>query len=264
MRGLAFIFVFSMLLAGAVVLDRIAVIAGTHAIKTSDIDRDLRLTQFINRESLNISSAAKREAAERLITQDIIRQEIVAGGYRRPPDTEGVELEAQLRRDRFGKFRSAHARGAAALWSNGSRTPGAFAVADYRAPIYLPALSCRCRGHRRGYPELLPSARRRASEQEPKDSSLEALAPKIKATLEGERIDQNFNEWLDQARRGYRVEYKQEGVRMKILRRILIGAGVLIFVLALAAVLLVQTAWFRNYIKETIITSVEDSTGRKG
>jgi translocation and assembly module TamB len=48
---------------------------------------------------------------------------------------------------------------------------------------------------------------------------------------------------------------------MKTLRRILIGAGLSIFVIALAAILLVQTAWFRNYVKQTIITSIEDSTG---
>ncbi len=210
MRGLAFIFVFSMLLAGAVVLDRIAVIAGTHAIKTSDIDRDLRLTQFINRESLNISSAAKREAAERLITQDIIRQEIVAGGYRRPPDTEGVELEAQLRRDRFGNS-DQHMREALQryglteaelrerlLWQI---TVLQFIDQRFRAGVVVTDEDIQNYYHQHAA-EL--------QKQEPKDSSLEALAPKIKATLEGERIDQNFNEWLDQARRGYRVEYKQE------------------------------------------------------
>ena len=101
MRFLLCISALSSLLSGAVILDRIAVIAGTHVIKTSDIDRDLRLTEFINREPLHITSAAKREAAERLITQDIIRQEIITGGYRRPPEEEAIALEAQLRRDRF-------------------------------------------------------------------------------------------------------------------------------------------------------------------
>ena len=46
--------------------------------------------------------------------------------------------------------------------------------------------------------------------QQPNGSALEALASKIKEVLEGERINQSFNEWLDQTRQGYRVEYKQE------------------------------------------------------
>ena len=86
MRGLLSLVGFSALLSAAVVLDRIAVIAGTHVIKASDIDRDLRLTDFLNRAQLDFSASAKRESAERLITQQIIRDEIVSGGYRRPPE----------------------------------------------------------------------------------------------------------------------------------------------------------------------------------
>jgi hypothetical protein len=46
--------------------------------------------------------------------------------------------------------------------------------------------------------------------QQPSAIALEALAPKIKEVIEGERINQSFNEWLDQTRQGYRVEYKEE------------------------------------------------------
>src|ERR1700685_68129 len=51
------------------------------------------------------------------------------------------------------------------------------------------------------------------------------------------------------------------GLRMRILRNIAIAAIALILVLGVAAILLVQTAWFRNYVKQTIITSIADSTG---
>src|SRR5580658_6328929 len=51
------------------------------------------------------------------------------------------------------------------------------------------------------------------------------------------------------------------GVRMRTLRNIAIAAVALILIVGIAAVLLVQTAWFRNYVKQTIITSIEDSTG---
>ena len=33
--------------------------------------------------------------------------------------------------------------------------------------------------------------------------------------------------------------------------------------LGIAGVLVVQSAWFQNYVKQTIVTSVEDSTGGK-
>ena len=49
--------------------------------------------------------------------------------------------------------------------------------------------------------------------------------------------------------------------RAKIFRNVAIAAGALIIVLGIAAILIVQSSWFRNYVKQTIITSIADSTG---
>ena len=49
----------------SVVLDRIAVIVGKRVIKTSDIDVDLRLTAFLNREPVRTDPDNKRRSAER-------------------------------------------------------------------------------------------------------------------------------------------------------------------------------------------------------
>ena len=86
---------------GAVILDRVAVIIGQHVIKISDIQRDLHVTEFLNREPVNVSSKAKRQSAERLIDQEVIRQELIAGQYRRPPESEASALEKQLIQDRY-------------------------------------------------------------------------------------------------------------------------------------------------------------------
>jgi hypothetical protein len=88
--------------SNAVVLDRIAVIVGKRVIKTSDIDVDLRLTAFLNREPVRTDPDNKRSSAERLIDQEIIRQEIISGGFRRPAESQAAGLEGQLMRDRFG------------------------------------------------------------------------------------------------------------------------------------------------------------------
>ena len=45
--------------------------------------------------------------------------------------------------------------------------------------------------------------------QYPGNTSLETLAPRIRSTLEGQRVNQSLNEWLDQARKSERVEFKQ-------------------------------------------------------
>jgi hypothetical protein len=196
-------------LSGAVVLDRIAVVAGTHVIKTSDIDRDIRLTDFLNRAPLNLTPTARREAAERLITQQIIRDEIVSGGYRRPPEAEVILLEAELRRDRFAgseqRFNEALQRYRLTeaelreqlLWQItvlrfiDQRFRGGVVVTDEDVRTYYDRHAAELR------------------QENPKDSSFDALESKIRSALEGERINQGFNEWLDQARKSARVEFKQ-------------------------------------------------------
>jgi peptidyl-prolyl cis-trans isomerase SurA len=210
MRGPVCILALPVLLSSAVILDRIAVIAGTHAIKLSDIDRDVRLTQFINEEPLNLSAANKHAAAERLITQDIIRQAIITGGYRRPPDSDGAALVTQLRRDRFSnsdqRMREAlrHYGLTEAelqerlLWQT---TVLQFIDQRFRAGVIVADEDIR-----KYYAEHAAALRK----EYPNDRTLEELTPKIKATIQAERINENFDQWLDQTRQGYRVEYKPE------------------------------------------------------
>jgi hypothetical protein len=210
MRTLGCILASSILLSGAVVLDRVAVIAGTHVIKTSDIDRDIRLTQFLNRQALNITPATKREAAERLITQDIIRQEIISGAYQRPQKSEGATLEVDLRRDQFA---NSSERLHDALQKYGlteselrERLLWQITVLQFINQRFRAGVVVTDEDIRNYYNQHAAELRK----QQLKNITLETLTPKIKEMLEGERINQSFNEWLDQARQGYRVEFKQE------------------------------------------------------
>jgi hypothetical protein len=194
---------------GGVIVDRIAVIVGNQVIKTSDIDRDIRLTAFLNREKPNFSSDAKRKSAERLIDQAIIRQQIATGGYRRPSDSEADGLLKQLRQDRFGgseqQLRAAlNAYGitedqlrAHLLWQ--------LTVIRFIDQRFRPGVLVSDEEVRAYYDQHLAELKR----QYPRNNSFEELAPKIRASLEGERINQTFAEWLDQARKRTRIEYRE-------------------------------------------------------
>lgn len=198
-----------LLVSGAVVLDRIAVIAGTHVIKLSDLDRDIRLTDFLNRAPLNLNTSAKRQAAERLITQDIIRDEIVNGGYRRARDSQAAQMEADLLRDRYG---GSEQRLDAALRQYALTEPELRKELLWELTV-LQFIDQRFRGGvvvtdadvRSYYDQHLAELKR----QYPKDDSLEAMTPKIRATIEGQRINQDFDAWLDDARKNYHVEFKE-------------------------------------------------------
>jgi peptidyl-prolyl cis-trans isomerase SurA len=203
------IFGLSALLASPVILDRIAVIAGTHVIKLSDIDRDIRLTDFLNRATLNLSPAAKRESAERLITQQIIRDEIASGGYRRPPESDATQLEEQLRRDRFSSSEQRLREGLQRYGLTESQlhqqllwqiTVLQFINQRFRAGIAVTDDAVRD-FYDEHYAEL--------SKKYPKDNSLEALEPKIRSLLEDQQINEAFNQWLDQARKNEKVDFKE-------------------------------------------------------
>jgi peptidyl-prolyl cis-trans isomerase SurA len=194
---------------GAIILDRIAVIVGNRVIKTSDIDRDIRLTAFLNRAKAEFSRPIKKQSAERLIDQDLIRQEIANGSYRRPTESEAEALEAQLVRDRFGGSDSEFARAlerygltrvqlsTALLWQ---LTVLRFIDQRFRAGVFISDDEVRqdVQQHRAELRKQYPAA------------TDEVLEMKARELLEGERVDKNFADWLEQERKRTRIEYKTE------------------------------------------------------
>ena len=209
MRRIILLLGFTYVLQGAVVIDRIAAIIGKHVIKLSDIDRDLRVTEFLNREPPNFSSDAKHKAADRLIDQAIIRDEIATGGYSAPADDEAGALLNQLRHDRYGDSDS---KLRAALSSYGltedqlrAQLLWQLTVLRFIGQRFQPGVLVMDEDVRTYYDQHLADL----SRDYPQDSSFEALEPKIRVSLEGERINQNFTDWLDAARKRNRIEYRQ-------------------------------------------------------
>jgi hypothetical protein len=209
MRALFLLLTIAAASSAVVVLDRMAAIVGKHVIKTSDIDWDLRVTAFLNREPLDFSAQAKRMSAERLIDQEIIRQEIVTGNYRRPPDSDAAALETQLKRDRFaGSYQRMRAElqrygitegqlPAQLLWQ--------LTVLRFIDERFRPAVIVTDEEVRAYYDQHLAELHR----QYPDNNSFEALEPKIRSLLEGQRINETLNQWLEQARKRARIEYRQ-------------------------------------------------------
>jgi len=197
-------------LASAVVVDRMAVIVGKHVVKLSDIDRDLRLTEFLNGEPLNLSAEQRRKAAERLIDQQIIRTEIATGGYTRATDAEAEALLRQIQHDRFAgidaKMRAQLARyglteddlRAQVLWQ--------LTVLKVIQQRFQPEVTVSDQDMRAYYDQHLADLQRR----NPKNSTFEALEPQIRSTLEGESVNKDFEDWLARARERTRIEYRQE------------------------------------------------------
>ena len=213
MRGFLLWLTMTSAWSAVVVLDRMAVIVGKHVVKTSDIELDLRVTAFLNREPLKLNQESRRQSAERLIDQEIIRQDIVTGNYRRPPESDSEALAAQLKRDRFGgsdpRMREALQRygitedqlRAQLLWQ--------LTVLRFIDERFRPAVIVSDEDVRAYYDQHLAELRRQYTD----DSSFEALEGKLRSLLEGQRINENFTQWLEQARKRARIEYRQEALQ---------------------------------------------------
>lgn len=194
---------------GAVVIDRISVIAGKHIIKASDIDRDIRITDFLNRAPLAIGPETKRKSADRLIDQAIIRDEIAAGGYQRATDADAAAMLDEIRRSQYAgsdaRFKQALSQygimerelQAELLWQ--------LTVLRFIDERFRPGILITDQEVRDYYDQHLAALKR----QYPQDGSYDTLAPKIRSSLEGEQINGQFEMWLDDARKRTRIQYIQ-------------------------------------------------------
>jgi parvulin-like peptidyl-prolyl isomerase len=98
MRAAVAVLTACMAMAG--VVDRVAVVVGNQVITESELLREVRLTEFMNGQPLDLSPPQRRAAADRLVDQQLIRKEMEIGNYPAPSPQEG---DAMLR-----KFRQEH------------------------------------------------------------------------------------------------------------------------------------------------------------
>jgi hypothetical protein len=94
----------------AAVVDRVAIVIDKKVITESEVLDELRLTEFINNEPLDLGPAARRAAAERLVDQEFIRRDVEVSGFAQPSP---AEADTVLRKFREEHFPSADAYSAA-------------------------------------------------------------------------------------------------------------------------------------------------------
>jgi parvulin-like peptidyl-prolyl isomerase len=191
----------------AVVLDRVAVVVGFRAVKTSDIDRDLRGSQFLNRQKLDLSDAARKRVAERLVEQELIRQEILTGRYNQPTSADVDAFMAKVRQDRFGgsdqQFRSALAQYGLRPAEFREYLRFQLMVLRFIDQRFRPGVLVTDEDIKAHYDEH----RAELVRENPKNNTLEALEPKIRELIAGQRVNDAFEEWLSQVRRQTRIQY---------------------------------------------------------
>jgi hypothetical protein len=191
-------------LTAAVVLDRVAVIVNQHVVKASDIDRDLRLTDFLNKERLSETPADRKKAADRLIDQEVIRNEISTGHYSRPPAQDADTLLAQIRRDRFAnsepQLKQALAQYGLTEDQLREQLLWQLTVLRFINERFRVAVLVSDEDVRNYYDQHRANFR----------GSFEASEKAIRTSLEGEQVNQQFEMWLQGARQRADIQYRDK------------------------------------------------------
>jgi len=85
----------------AAVVDRVAVVVGKTVITQTEVLQEARLEAFLNGGPLDLSPAARRVAAERLVDQQLVRNEMRIGAYPEPTGAEIDDMLVNLKRERY-------------------------------------------------------------------------------------------------------------------------------------------------------------------
>jgi len=195
----------------ATVIDRIAVSVGNRVITTSDLDREIRVTAFLNGARPDFSPANKRATAERMVEQRLIRNELETARYPVPAAPEVEPELAQFKKNYFHsdeEYRRALSEDgiteddlkAELLWQ---RTLLLFIDVRFRPGVQVSEQEVQDYFRK----TVAPAARQANPGQTP---SLAQYRDEIEQKLAGDKVDQELDAWLQAARRRTQIVFHPE------------------------------------------------------
>jgi len=198
-------------LAHAEIIDRIAVSVGSHVITQSELDREIRVTAFLNGVKPDLSPAGKRATADRMVEQQLIRDELESNRYPIPAAGE-VEPELNAFKKKYYPTEEAYQK---ALTADGIRDKDVRDELLWQRELLLfieirfqPGVQVSEQEIQDYFDKVVEPAARLAHPGQP--ISLEDYREQIENTLTGQRADEQMDNWLEQARRRTEIIYHPE------------------------------------------------------
>ena len=193
------------------IIDRIAVSVGNQAITASDVDREIRVTAFLNRTAADFSPKNRRATADRMVEQRLILRELENSRYPTPAASEINPILAKFQQQNFASLddygRALVAAGVTdeqvrdeLLWERrlllfiDVRFRPAVQVTDQQVEDY--------------FHKTVEPAAQAAHPGEP--VTLDRYRDRIEEKLTGDEVTKEMNTWLDNARQRSEVVYHQE------------------------------------------------------
>ena len=200
----------SVLLHGEII-DRIAVSIGNRVVTASDLDREIRVTAFLDGKQPDFSPAAKRATADRLVEQQLIRRELETGRYPMPSAANAAPIVDKFQKDYF-KDAADYQRALAAvgisaqdvqdevLWQ---RALLLFVDARFRLGVQVSDQEIQ------DYFEKVVKPAAQAA-YPGASVALDDYRQSIEATLAGPLVDRQRDDWLKEARQRTDIVYHEE------------------------------------------------------
>lgn len=204
------------LFAQAEILDRVAVSVGTRVITESELIEQIRVRALIEGTQPKFDEDSKRDAADKLIQQTLIRREMDTSRYAPTEASLADQLLANFKRDRFPN-EEAYQK---ALKDSGLReqdlrsafvwqlTVLRFVEFRFRPGIQIPAEELREYYETRYLPEW-----RKAAKAGEMPKPFEEVESTIESILTQERIDNALDRWLSQTRAQSNIKIREEVFR---------------------------------------------------
>ena len=198
--------------ANAELIDRIAVSVGPAVITESELLEQMRIRAFLEDAPLRVDGDSKRDAADRLIQQALIRREIETTRYVTPAPAEAEKLLATFK---LSRFHHDEAQYQAALSKGGVRPDEVLASFQWQLTV-LRFIEFRFRPGVQIAPEeirdyydrkFVPSWRERTKDSPP---SLADASASIEEILIQERIDNELDRWISLSRIQISIRYREE------------------------------------------------------
>ena len=194
--------------ATGAVIDGTAVRVGTHVVKDSDIQRDIRINAFLNGIPPNFNAASRKEAAGRLVDQELIRDQIQSGEYLMAGESDAEQLLAETKKDRFSNNDEQYRRELAKLGISESelkeRLQWQLTVLRFIDTRFRPAAAVADDEVQKYYA---------AHRSELGGKPLDAVRESIEEKLTGDHINALLDQWLADQRKLTRIEFMEKALQ---------------------------------------------------
>jgi peptidyl-prolyl cis-trans isomerase SurA len=197
--------------ARADIVDRIAVGVGNSVITTGDIEREIRVTAFLNGTKPDFSPATRRATAERLVEQQLVRKELEISSYPAPAASAGAAALADFRKSHFPQDAAfQHALEADGLTAEEVQNELLWQLTLLRFidVRFRPAVQVTEQDIRNYFEKTVKPVVEKSHPGKP--VSLDEYRDRIRETLTGQRADQELDNWLKEARQRTEIVYHPE------------------------------------------------------